>query len=373
MSIMIALDDLNSRISKDLPNSESRNNNFNLLRLILAAMVILAHSAELIDGNRNREPLTSLFHTLTLGEVAVDGFFLLSGYLILQSWILDPNAIRYLKKRVLRIYPGFIVATLVCTFIVGPLGAHAQAYFNQLSLLKMIKYMLMLMPTPTPPVFQGQPYPLVCSAMWTIAYEFRCYLLVVILGRCGVLNKRASWLWLAAGLLLLSLFQDPLNHVQVLRLNILIGNAFQSARLTSLFLVGGCFYLYRERISYSQKGVMVAGTVLIASLFWVSTSKIGIATAGAYLLLTIAFSRAPWFDRLKSRTDISYGLYLYGWPVQKLLYWYIPTITPWVLFPFSLVIAALCGWISWKLVEQPFLRLKPQKLRLQNPIIDHTS
>src|SRR5215468_1030364 len=81
---------------------------FNLLRLWLAGAVLFSHCFELIDRGRIREPLDRLFHTFSAGDLAVDGFFVLSGYLILQSWTNDPHAGRYLARRALRIYPAFL-------------------------------------------------------------------------------------------------------------------------------------------------------------------------------------------------------------------------------------------------------------------------
>jgi peptidoglycan/LPS O-acetylase OafA/YrhL len=107
-------------------NTPARQNNFNLVRLLLALLVLLSHAPELIDGNRSQEILTRMFGTLSFGELAVDGFFLLSGYLIMQSWDAQPQAWPFLKKRMLRIYPGFVIATLVCAFAVGPLAAEPE-------------------------------------------------------------------------------------------------------------------------------------------------------------------------------------------------------------------------------------------------------
>jgi len=89
------------------------------MRLILAGLVMLSHAPTLIDGDRHRELLTMLFGTQPLGAMAVDGFFLLSGFLIVQSWATDPNLGRFLLKRVLRIYPAFIVASIVSVFLVA--------------------------------------------------------------------------------------------------------------------------------------------------------------------------------------------------------------------------------------------------------------
>src|ERR1700760_4196820 len=102
--------------------AKPHRNNFGFFRLLVATLVIVSHSAEIIDANRSRELLTSFGGKLTFGEIAVDGFFIISGYLILKSFQQSASTFSYLMKRVRRIYPGFLVAWLACIFIVAPIG-----------------------------------------------------------------------------------------------------------------------------------------------------------------------------------------------------------------------------------------------------------
>jgi len=174
---------------------QARNgNNFNLLRLIFALLVLLSHAPELRDGNRSREILTSIFNTLSFGEFAVDGFFLLSGYLILKSWMSQPAVWPFLKKRVLRIYPGFVAASLICAFVIGPIVAEPAGYFSRLWLPGFVRGMATLSEPVVPAIFTGTPYPGVNGSMWTISLEFACYMSVLLLGVLGALRTRRTWL-----------------------------------------------------------------------------------------------------------------------------------------------------------------------------------
>ena len=340
--------------------SPSRNNNFNLLRFLLATLVILSHSFELVDGNGHREILRRIFGTVTFGELAVDGFFLLSGFLIVQSWSRTPNLLDFLQKRALRIYPGFIVASLVCAFAVGPLGSDPHRYFAQFHLLRFLEGVLLLRIPLVPPVFQGQPYPSINGSMWTIGYEFRCYLLVALLGLCGVVARKWWWLGLSGAFLLLSLRPEFVTRMSPHELRGLSQDPVTLIRFLSLFCTGGSFYLFRERIRYHGGWALIAALLLVACLFGAKTAHFGLVVGGAYVLFWFAFTPFTPLQRFQTWPDISYGVYLYGWPVQKLLLWYLPALSPWFLFGIACTLSCGCGWLSWHLVERPALRLKRQ-------------
>lgn len=164
--------------------TNSRNIRFDLLRILLAVLVLLSHAPELTDGNKSRELFSRLTQSeLAFGTIAVDGF-LFSGFLMVQSWEHDPQLFRFLRKRVLRIVPGYLVAALLSTVVVGLLAPGVPYFFHQLD-AKFWETILLLSSPLTPPVLPGRPYALVNGSLWTITYEFRCYLLVAAFGVCG--------------------------------------------------------------------------------------------------------------------------------------------------------------------------------------------
>jgi peptidoglycan/LPS O-acetylase OafA/YrhL len=344
-----------------------RRNNFNLIRLALALLVIVSHSPEMLDGDRSRELLTRLFHTLSFGELAVDGFFILSGYLILQSWLGRPQPLAFLQKRLLRIVPGYLVAALLSAFVVGALGAGA-GYYGQFWWGGLARSLLLLDTPVTPATFAGSHYPSVNGAMWTIHYEFLCYLTVLALGLAGLLRWRhAPLAVLAASLALwaaLALGAWPA----------LAGAAREEAllvlRFYSCFFTGASYYSYRANVVYSGRNAVLALAVLLTCLTQPASAEAGLLLGGAYLLFYCAFGAGgPLLRRTQGMADASYGVYLYGWPVGKLLAWYLPAISPPALALATIALAYLCGRLSWRWIEQPALRWKARAWRWRAPTL----
>lgn len=175
-----------------IQNLEHRNA-FGFLRLLLASLVIVSHTAELKDGNRSREILTNIAGTLSFGELAVDFFFIISGFLITRSFLRSSDIFSFFIKRAGRIYPAYIVAFLVCLLVVGPLGGTPLPEWPRHVMRQLLNIPFLRCPS-LPDVFVGQPYPFLNGAMWTLSYEFSCYSVVVILGICGFYKRKYLFL-----------------------------------------------------------------------------------------------------------------------------------------------------------------------------------
>jgi peptidoglycan/LPS O-acetylase OafA/YrhL len=338
-------------LGKSVP--EPRNS-FTLLRLLLASLVIVAHGAELTDGNRSREIFHCLGGQMSAGEFAVEAFFVVSGFLILQSWSRQPKLGAYLMKRILRIVPAFLVAYAICVFLVGWLGGGPN-YLTELlhpsGILALLPGLAILSYPSTPPVFAGSHYPMVNGALWTITYEFRCYLLIPLLASLGLYRKRtiflAGWLGVvvAAGVYSVAHLRDAMS------LGLL--------RFVPFFLAGNCAYLYRDRIGWNRAAGIAAILAAALSMGSLTATRFVLPMIGSYAILWLALS--PWsaLRHFSPSSDISYGVYLYGWPSQKLLLWYFPTLPLLVQMMLTLSVSLILGWISWYLIEKRCLAWKP--------------
>jgi peptidoglycan/LPS O-acetylase OafA/YrhL len=293
---------------------------------------------------------------LTFGTVAVDGFFLLSGFLIVKSWDRNPSLANFLKNRVLRIVPGYLVAAILSTLVVGILAPGISHFFLHFGQPFLVTTTLLSSPI-TPPVLPGSYYPLVNGSLWTITYEFRCYLLVAILGICGLIRKPIYWLIVTV--LFAIAFVVPSVNAQLIwpKHHVLFGDPSQVFRLLSAYFVGGCFYLFRDHIPFRRGLALLAlCLILIASRLSPILFEMGIMSCGGYVMFYAArFVQVP--SVFRKIPDISYGIYLYGWPVEALWIWYRHG-SPWVAFVASTAVCLLLGSLSWHFIESPMLKLK---------------
>jgi len=345
-------------------------NHFNLVRLWLALAVIFSHCFELIDRGRMHEPLYKLTGGFTTGDLAVDGFFVLSGFLILQSWRSDPKPTRYLVRRALRIYPAFLVATLICGLVLGPVFGGGTAYFEQFTPGKFVLAALTLREPAVPPVFIGSPYTDVNGSVWTIQYEFMCYLLV-ILGGIAIANCRPFW-WavfvctLGLGLL----FPEAMVTIHFPGSRFLLGDEPLSfVRFLTFFAAGALWQLHSPRIPFNVPKVALTSLIAFVSLFQTKLAALVLPIAAGYAILAVASrpSADTFMQRYIRRNDFSYGVYLAGWPVQQLWIHWLHLKSPWGLLPIAAASAIAYAALSWHWIERPTLRWKPGKRMALTP------
>lgn len=340
-------------------------NNFDFLRLMLSVLVIYSHSYPLGTGSEIAEPLNRWTHgQMTFGAVAVDLFFIMSGYLITASAVRSRGLADFLIKRIRRIYPAFLLASLLTATVVIPLaGGHRHGTRVAIASYWILQ-VLRLQEFQAPHSFASNPYPFVINgSVWSISYEFWCYIGIAMLSFARLLRRPwflllcflAAWMtgiafqaegWILGGGLLRSLFGIPQLW----------------ARLLPFYLSGTVFYLFRDRIRWNGWAALGCVTTLIAASFfplgWVTVFPI----AGPYLAFFIAFDSVPVLQDAGRFGDFSYGTYLYAFPVQQLLMEALGhTVQPWQLFAMATPLTLLLAVGSWYGVERHLLAPKRRK------------
>jgi peptidoglycan/LPS O-acetylase OafA/YrhL len=338
-----------------------RANNLDAIRLVLALLVIFSHSYPLLLGRGHPDPLRTVVKYEGLAGTAVGLFFAISGMLIVRSWEHTGNVVRYVWKRMLRIYPALIAASLFSVFVVG-IPAIINGWYPPPArvLLRAVK----LMEPVAPPIFSANPFPnSVNGSLWTIRYEVLCDAFVAL----GLFKYR----WTALGAFLVSYLiylpislGVPVPHYTIPH----VGDIQRAAVLASLatfFCAGAVLYRYRQVVRYTNRGIAISLWVLLLSIPLHLYAAV-LPIAATYLMFAVAFHPRVPFPRYGRYGwgDLSYGTYVYAFPIQQLLVWRFGSVlNPWTLFVLSVLLVLPVAFASWHWLEGPALRLRNVRRR----------
>lgn len=330
---------------------DPRRNSLDLLRLLFAALVAVSHGIVMHTGSQ------PWFGSSNLGDFGLDGFFILSGFLVTRSFCTLGSPARYLWHRFLRIMPGFWVCLAVTALLAAPVAALLQGlpattpftsepsalqYLLGNAALVITRYDIagILAHNPNGDSFNG--------ALWTLAFEAGCYLVVLLLGIAGILARR-RWVVpaLAAVLTVLTILQEA-------GVPALINGRI--TRLGLVFLLGATAYLYARRIPINAGLGLAALGAFVASIALFDDYRVLGAAPFTYLIVW-AGTRFPW--PCSMRADLSYGIYIYHWPLfQLLVLTGLGTLPTAAFVPIGLAVVLLPAAVSWYLIEKPALRHK---------------
>jgi peptidoglycan/LPS O-acetylase OafA/YrhL len=337
-----------------------RSNNFDALRLIAATSVIFSHAFLLSEGRQDNEPLMAATGgQAPLGVVGVFVFFIISGFLVTQSYEATGSPLGFAVKRALRIYPALAVCILLCTFALGPFLTHDAlgAYLRDAGTYDFLLNNLWLNTDHN--VLPGVGFSrfafgaVVDGPLWTLPAEVAMYAMVLVLGILGLLRLAVLVPLLAAGVVCLWLDTAASGWF--------IGTV---SWLLAFFVAGMILYTLRRLPIFSGRIALLALAGLVASvpLGWFIVL---FPLCGGYLVIYLALERRLPVIPAARFGDLSYGLYIYGWPVeQTLVYLAGGALAWWQLFPLALVVSAALAFLSWHLIEKRALRLKPRGVAL---------
>jgi peptidoglycan/LPS O-acetylase OafA/YrhL len=350
--------------------THNRDNNFNLIRFIAASLVLYSHSFPLALGTGHTDPI---FHATGIGggTIAVDVFFITSGFLIAGSFFARANLIAFVWARILRIYPALIVALLFCVLVVGLAFTTLTAYdylsnpkthrflLKNATLLSAIRYQL-------PGVFADLPYPnAVNGSLWTLPYEIKMYAWLAVIGSAfRHAHAKFGWHIVKPGFLVIAvaaLAASLVNHF----------HPFESvhfARLFCMFFLGVAFYVHRGHIYLSSRLSLALLLALVLSAADQDAFFVAYSLALPYLVFYLAYVPSGLIRRFNHAGDYSYGIYIYAFPVQQSIAQLIPGVSVATMIPAAFAATFVLAFLSWHLVEKRCLARKGDTAWIQRAV-----
>lgn len=325
-----------------------RDNVFDLVRFLLAIVVVYSHSFTLLVRGATDPIRTLTGGTVYIGASCLDGFFVMSGFLVAASWFRSARPRDFLRNRALRIVPGFVVAFVVSVALGIACSRTPARGLDPDLLVKLVMLRGPKVEGAYPDnVFAGT----VNGSMWTIAPEVAHYLILLALGMTGMLRRGVVLSVLAVAATLYA-FDVQLHLPWPMR---------DTPRFTAYFFAGMSFHFLGDRARGGRWPVVIAAACLAAGVLDVHVFRFALPTAGAYLLLRVGLLPRPRWDPTR-HGDVSYGLYLYSFPVQQVLIHVAgDRLVPMTLFPLSFAISLPLAAASWFFVERLFLRRKARR------------
>ena len=337
-----------------------QKNAFDLLRILLAACVLITHGL-LIGGYRLLDPLYYFSKGQTdLAEFGVMGFFALSGYLIAASFERADNIFIYAGHRVLRILPGFWVCLLLTAFIFAPAiflltgrSLHDFKFTGNDSSTGFIlnNIGLKIQQWGIKGVLDGAAdQESLNGSLWSLYPEILCYGFTLIAGLAGLFHKN-RFLYLIVAITFFAFFAIGFNFSGNFGPTMFVLSP--AMKLYASYIAGTLVFVFQDQLILDKRGT------LFACLFTLSLLKFGGFKLISPFLIAIVQINLFRLFKFKMRYDVSYGVYIYGFIIEQLLYAWIGNRLPSTLFIIlALLSSALMGLLSFMLVERPFMNMR---------------
>ncbi len=328
-------------------------NLFTPVRLFMALGVLLGHSFIVLNNDGASEPL--ILFNITISYAAVNGFFILSGLLITRSFDQRADVVRFVTARVLRLFPALIALSLAAVLLFGPVFTllTPAAYFTDISIWRYLCDVLTFGNTSggPPQIFPFNPKAGEFSnALWTLRYEAIAYGGTLCLAVLGLSRSRIRVL----AVFVLTVF--AFIAVRTVP-DLLPDQLMDLTRLGMAYLLGAVLYAWRDTIRICGRTAMII--VALALLFGPTSSyEIMLNFTLAAGVLMVGFGLPVAFAPLARIPDLSYGIYIWQWPLMQSLYHVGFVRDPYTMMILALPLSALFAAVSWYWIEKPALALK---------------
>lgn len=336
-----------------------RENNFDALRVVAATAVIFGHAF----------PLNALsapeFLSNSVQTVGVKIFFVISGYLIYRSWVGDSHLGRFAVRRGLRILPGLALVLALSTFVLGPLLTTSRLpdYFGSRHTWRYLGNVFLKITYDLPGVFDNNPYPIAINgSLWSLPVEVLMYAATPLFAAIGGLaRKRGAWLWVVVIALACGSIYFTRLHVPSSPWVFYSMSATSILNVSPYYFAGSLYaYLGWEKHLNLQVALLALLGALLLPVESRAMCEVALLLVLPYVTLCFGLAKPAAFGAVGSRGDFSYGIYLYGFPVQQTVtaLWG-RAMSPLLNALIATVVTVLCAAMSWHLVEKRAMRLRP--------------
>ena len=325
-------------------SASMRPNNFDIMRLMLAVIVVFVHSYDL-----SGEAALSPIRTVLSARLAVECFFVISGFLIFASYERCATLGEYFSNRAWRILPAYWLSTVFCLVI----AAFHQSFDVGKFLLANLSFLTFLHPG-IPGVFDVNPGNTAMNgALWTIKIEVMFYFAVpVIVWLCRKFQREAVLVTLFVLSLVYHWYFRSSETMQV-----------QLPGQLSFFMGGALIYYHLGFFRKKGWWLLAGAVVLFVAHTW--TGWFALRPAAVAVFILAGCFLLPHFEGPARWGDFSYGTYIIHYPIVQ---WMVEAgwfhANPWVALVVTLALVAVGALLSWNLVEKPSLaHAKSRKTR----------
>lgn len=352
-------------IAEALAEHGNRGPGFDTVRLLAASAVVLHHAIEIRYDKVYDDWLYLSTQGYThLGILAVAIFFVISGFLVTPGLIKTGNVLEYLSRRFMRIMPLLATVVVLTSLVVGPMISSLSpiAYFSDQQTWAYLINITTSLRLELPGVTNYNGSAPINSPLWTLRFEWLCYLLIAIASLASLLRSRAMFaaIWIAC-IAANALLFDFAKADQALGMPGMLFNLF------GYFGAGVMLFLFADRVRYSWAWMVLAFGALVLSIA-VGVPHLFAPLLIAYLAIGIGLTRMPWTDQL-SKFDLSYGIYLMHVVVMTVLMKIYAFQSVAAFFIAGLALTCIAAFASWTLIEKPALRHKSLPASLARSIL----
>jgi len=329
-----------------------RKNNFDLIRLLLALTVFLVHSYDL-SLKSELKPITFFLNS----GVAINSFFIISGFLVSLSYERSKSTLDYFIKRIRRIYPAYLFVVLICALTATALSeVPPNRYFSS----DLVKYLLanlsflnMLHPE-LPGVFTDNHVRAVNGALWSIRFEVTFYFFIPLIGYIFHRHsKHLGFLSIFIGIFLSYVLLDFISAG--LNNKVLSLLAFHLPVQLLCFMCGVLLFHYFDFFDRNSLRLF-----LLAVICYIINKylRVPILTPVFLSAITIFFAcNFKYLGNFGRFGDLSYGVYLWHFPVlQTLISLKVFDSNPYAFLLAATMIILVLAFLSWHIIEKPFLK-----------------